>query len=1272
MKKIKFSLIFAAGLILLASCNNLFELPGSDQPPAGYGRVIVNTTAGETSRTTFPAKDIFNLTYTFTKDGVSNTQSPDTTGGTTFTLEYGSYTVKVDASIKNGSADVVASGTSISFTVSSSSSSPEIIVDLSPVTTTGSGTFEYAITYPGSTSLEILSMTEWPSGTINVLGTLSQVSGTGEKTKTGTINDLPAASYVLIIKIKDTEGNYASFVTAVHIYPFITTKFTHKFVDTDMITLATSGITLHKSGETAELSEHTFNAVNNLSYTATDLTPLTVTVKNSGNQETGALTVTIDYTTKFDLSKNSITSINVNASDSFTVTPKTGLSAGTHTASVTVSDGNGISESFSVSFTVNDPTIQSWDITLTPSGIFTGMTYNPTPLPSLSVVVKNTGNQATGALTVSCDSTNFTTSTTSISSLTTLNEEAAPFTVTPIQKLDVGNYTATITVKDDGTHSLEKTIDVSFTVTAKDITSSSITITGIVDKTYTGSSITQDNITVKDGSDTLTKDTHYTVTYKNNTEPTDIAKVVISGKGNYSGSIEKDFAIKAPFALADSGNNPLTSTSTISFTADAGYTTLPAAQSITITNTGTEATGALTITLDATNANDQFQLSKTSITTIAKDASDTFTIQPKLSLAAGTYNTTVTVKNTDDVYFITFNVTFTVSNIAVTLNTVAAKEATTATTQNLTLTFSAAISGLTAASITITDTDTTGATKGTISDTGPSATWDLPITGVTKGGKVSVAVADFGNYTISGSPKDNVQIYFTGGSTETVQITFDSNGGNSVDPLTIDKGTTMGTQFPTAPTKTGYEFDGWWDTTGNNFIEYLSDTPVSANVTVTAKWVSAYTTDGNYEVPLTGVKVKNTDQFEAANNSGMWIPLTFPNDFDIGKYDAFTAVIRAYDSTGARISSLTWGDTRFGFTMSTVTPGTVVITSPDIGDTTGSVWYNYGANTTIGTNQSFRADGGSPLNYTPKAFAFMADGNGFRVKYMALESLSFRRRATADTPIITTQPVPQVYTSGGTINPLTVEANVIDGGALSYQWYNASASIGGTTTEVSGATNATFTPPINSTTDHGDKFYYVVVTNTNNKATTTSTASTNSTRVKITDVVPPPDLDVVFADGDIKEHNVEDVTMIGTSPNYTGFSVKTTEGYAWAWAYFKVKFPDGFKLSDYTKLEYTIKATPPASGTDVGGYKAGYMVVYASESDVPTGGDLSTESDNYIFTETPDASTTGIQNLNEDNKRTVTIRVPTGTDLNEVWIAFATGGSDGFVWELKNIKFFNP
>ena len=103
------------------------------------------------------------------------------------------------------------------------------------------------------------------------------------------------------------------------------------------------------------------------------------------------------------------------------------------------------------------------------------------------------------------------------------------------------------------------------------------------------------------------------------------------------------------------------SPATVTFTeAQTGYT-VPAAQTITVTNTGDDATGGLTVALSGDNADSYFTLNKTSINSItATNGAANFTVQPKPGLAAGTYTATVTVSG-NKVMPVTATVSFTVT-----------------------------------------------------------------------------------------------------------------------------------------------------------------------------------------------------------------------------------------------------------------------------------------------------------------------------------------------------------------------------------------------------------------------------------------------------------------------------------------------------------------------------------------------------------------------------------------------------------------------------------
>ena len=64
---------------------------------------------------------------------------------------------------------------------------------------------------------------------------------------------------------------------------------------------------------------------------------------------------------------------------------------------------------------------------------------------------------------------------------------------------------------------------------------------GVIDKEFTGNAITQ-NIEVKLDGETLVQGTDYTVKYINNVH-VGTATVVITGTGNYTESVKKNFVI---------------------------------------------------------------------------------------------------------------------------------------------------------------------------------------------------------------------------------------------------------------------------------------------------------------------------------------------------------------------------------------------------------------------------------------------------------------------------------------------------------------------------------------------------------------------------------------------------------------------------------------------------------------------------------------------------------------------------------------------------------
>ena len=183
------------------------------------------------------------------------------------------------------------------------------------------------------------------------------------------------------------------------------------------------------------------------------ITAHSVTVTNTGNQATGALTIALSGSNdgSFTLSRTSIPSITASGgTQSFTIRPNNNLPPGIYNATVTVSGGSGLTpQSFNVRFAV-----RSWAISLTPAGnhIFPSADAGYAAPTAHSVTVRNTGTQPTGTLRIAlsgANEENFTLNRISIPSLAANATET--FTVRPNTELPAGNYETTVTVYPDPT-----------------------------------------------------------------------------------------------------------------------------------------------------------------------------------------------------------------------------------------------------------------------------------------------------------------------------------------------------------------------------------------------------------------------------------------------------------------------------------------------------------------------------------------------------------------------------------------------------------------------------------------------------------------------------------------------------------------------------------------------------------------------------------------------------------------------------------------------------
>ena len=281
--------------------------------------------------------------------------------------------------------------------------------------------------------------------------------------------------------------------------------------------------------------------VNCDSTTLTEDTDYTVSYSNNTNAGTATVTITgkggyTGSTTKsFTINPKSISSATVTLSPiSYTydgtekkpsVTVKDGtktLTSGTDysvsysnnvdvgTATVTVTGKNNYTGSTSKTFTITEPekiNISNCTITLSP----TSFTYDGTAKQP-SVTVKY------GSTTLTKDT---------------------DYTVSYSNNTNAGTATVTITGKGGYTGSTTK----NFTINAKSISSATVTLSP-TSYTYDGAE-KKPSVTVKDGTNTLTSGTDYSVSYSNNVD-VGTATVTVTGKNNYTGSTSKTFTITEP------------------------------------------------------------------------------------------------------------------------------------------------------------------------------------------------------------------------------------------------------------------------------------------------------------------------------------------------------------------------------------------------------------------------------------------------------------------------------------------------------------------------------------------------------------------------------------------------------------------------------------------------------------------------------------------------------------------------------------------------------
>ena len=182
-----------------------------------------------------------------------------------------------------------------------------------------------------------------------------------------------------------------------------------------------------------------------------------------------------------------------------------------------------------------------------------------------------------------------------------------------------------------------------------------LTITGITSKTYNGKAQTQ-AIVVKDGTTSLKKGTDYTVSYKNNINA-GTASVVITGKGNYTGTVSKNFTISA----ASIANATVTGISNKTYTGSAltqnpavkvGDRTLTKGTDYTLSFANNTNVGTATVTITGkgnyvSKKNVTFKINKAAQSITAKAAASSFAVRKTTTVSITGAKGTKSYKSSD-------------------------------------------------------------------------------------------------------------------------------------------------------------------------------------------------------------------------------------------------------------------------------------------------------------------------------------------------------------------------------------------------------------------------------------------------------------------------------------------------------------------------------------------------------------------------------------------------------------------------------------------------
>ena len=472
--------------------------------------------------------------YSGTKDATFTiekaTLSSMTIDPTALTYNQQAQTVSV-TSVKAGALDVPATDYSVSGNTQTAAGEYTVTVTATGSNYQGTLTQQFTIAQANANAFDV------------TLGTATYTYDGTEKQPAVTVKDgetvlVAGTDYTVAYSDNVNAGTATVTVTGQGNYTGEkTATFTIAKAQLTAVTLAETSLTYSGSEQTVSVS----------SVKAGDLDVSADNYDVTGNKQTAAGTYTVTVTAKAESNyAGSATAQFTITKAAATVTAPTAKTGLVYTAAAQQLVNEGSAEGATMLYSLDGTTYSEAVPTATNAGTYT-VYYKATGDANHSDVAAASveATIAKAALTtVTLAETSLTYNgseqTVTVNSVKagTLDVTAADYDVTGNKQTNVGDYTATVTAKAES--NFTGTATAQWSIVAADAATFTLTLDPI-SFVYDGTE-KKPAVTVQDGAAILVENTDYTLAYENNVNA-GTAKVIATGKGNYSGTKEATFAI---------------------------------------------------------------------------------------------------------------------------------------------------------------------------------------------------------------------------------------------------------------------------------------------------------------------------------------------------------------------------------------------------------------------------------------------------------------------------------------------------------------------------------------------------------------------------------------------------------------------------------------------------------------------------------------------------------------------------------------------------------